>query len=114
MAIIETKADVGAPLTTGTTAVTPDHQPNVVFRAITPFVAIIVRFANLYGTTLVGLLVAAMTPVGGKLLYTNDFIHMVVLCSSLAFPGAALGVLKDCVTVFGKLEGKFPLLTGSI
>lgn len=104
----------GAPLQNGTVAVTEDHHPNVVMRVVTPVVAIAVRFVNLYLTTLVGLLVAAMTPIGGKLLYSRDFWHMVLLCSSLSFPGAFLGLLKDLITVFGRLEGKYPLGTGSI
>lgn len=114
VAIIGTPPPAGAPLETGTVATTPDHHPDVVMRVITPLVAIVVRFANLYLTTLVGLLVAAMTPIGGKLLYSKDFWHMVLLCSSLAFPGAFLGLLKDLITVFGRLEGKYPLATGSI
>ncbi len=114
VAIIGTPPPSGAPLETGTVATTPDHHPDVVMRVVTPIMAIFVRFANLYLTTLVGLLVAAMTPIGGKLLYSKDFWHMFMLCSSLAFPGAFLGLLKDLITVFGRLEGKYPLATGSI
>ncbi len=104
----------GSPLTTGTLAATPNHQPNLVVRVITPMVAITVRFINLFLTTLVGLLVAGMTPAGSHLLYTSDFVHLVATCAGLAVPGAGLGFLKDCVTVFGKLEAKFPLATGSV
>ena len=97
-----------------TVAVTPDHQPNLIVQVIPPVTAITVRFVNLYLTVLVGLIVAGMTPEGGKLLYTRDFIHLVTLCGSLAFPGAAVGLIKDIITVFGRLEGKYPLSTGSI
>jgi hypothetical protein len=77
-------------------------------------VAIVIRFINTFLVQFVGLVVAGMTPAGGKLLYTGDFVHLVIVCASLSLPGAALGFFKDLVTVFGKLEGKYPLLTGSI
>lgn len=104
----------GTPIQTGTVVATPDHQPNLVVTVITPAVAIAVRFANLFLTTLLGLVAAGMTPIGGKLLYTSDFTHLILLSASLSLPGAGLGLIKDLITVFGKLEGKFPLATGSI
>jgi len=103
-----------SPLTTGTVATTPDHHPNIVVNVVSPLVAIVVRFLNLFLTTLVGLVVAGMTPAGGKLLYTSDFVHLVALCASLALPGAAIGFGKDLITVFSRLEQKYPLLTGSV
>ncbi len=106
--------DGGAPIQDGQMLKTPDHQPNLIVQVVTPAMAILVRFVNTFLTQLVGLLVAAMTPVGGKLLYTGDFIEALVLCSSLALPGAALGLIKDCITVFARLEQKFPLMTGSV
>jgi hypothetical protein len=114
VAVIEGTSDGGLPLTHDTVAITPDHLPNVMIKVVTPIVAIVVRFGNLFGTQFVGLITAAMTPWGGKLLYTQDFLHMVVLCASLAFPGAAVGLAKDLVTIFGKLENRYPLATGSI
>ncbi len=102
-------------LPSGTVATTPGStQPDVVLNVVQPVVAITVRFGNLFGTTLVGLLVAAMTPAGGKLLYTGDFLHMVTLCANLSLPVAALGLIKDLVTLFGRLENKYPLLTGKV
>lgn len=115
VAIIGTgTGDGGAPLRTGTVAVTPDHQPNLVTTIVPPLVAILVRFVNLFLTTLVGLVMASMTPAGGKVLYTSDFVHLVMLCASLALPAAAVGFFKDLITVFGRLEGKYPLATGSV
>jgi hypothetical protein len=102
-------------LPSGTIATTPGAaQPNLIINVITPLVAILVRFGNLFGTTLVGLLVAAMTPAGGKLLYTHDFWSMLLTCANLSLPVAALGFIKDLVTIFGRLENKFPLLTGKV
>lgn len=92
---------------------TPGHGPDWLVKVISPAQAIAVRFVNTFGVQFIGLVTAAMTPVGGHLLYTRDFLHMAVTCASLALPGALLGLAKDIFTVFGKLEGKYPLLTGS-
>ena len=104
------------PIPTGMTMVarTPDHHPDLVVSFITPALAILVRFVNTFLVQFVGLLVAAMTPAGGHVLYTHDFLHAVVLCANLALPGAGLGLAKDLVTIFGRLEGRYPLLTGSV
>lgn len=100
----------------GTEAITPGlHTPNFAVQTVVqPIVAIVIRFANNYGGSLLGLLTAAMTPIGAKVLYTSDFLTMVVTCASLALPGAAVLLLKDILTISKQLEGKYPLLTGSI
>lgn len=95
-------------------AQTPDHHPDLAVTFIAPTMAIMVRFGNTFLVQFVGLLVAAMTPAGGHLLYTHDFLHAVIVCANLALPGAGLGLAKDLVTIFGRLEGKYPLLTGSV
>lgn len=107
--------DGGVPPTpSGTVIITPDHQANLVLNVVTPIAAILVRFVNTFLTALVGLVTAGITPVGSHLLYTSDFFHLLLTCASLALPGAGLGLIKDCVTIFGKLEGKYPLATGSV
>lgn len=106
--------DGGTPLTTGTVATTPDHQPNLIAVVVTPLRAIVVRFANQFFTTLVGLVGAGMTPAGGRLLHATDFYHLVMICASLSVAGAGFGLIKDLVTIFGRLENKYPLLTGSV
>lgn len=99
----------------GTVAVTPGaSQPNVVLNVVTPLVAIAVRFAYTFGGQVVGLLTAAMTPAGSKLLYTGDFVELLGTCASLSLPWALLALIKDLVTVFKGLENKYPLLTGSV
>lgn len=105
----------GSKLESGAEAVTPgSHEPNIVVTVVTPVFAILIRFINAYLTTFVGLVTAGMTPAGGKILYTADFYHLVLTCASLALAGPSLALFKDLVTVFGKLEQKFPLLTGSV
>lgn len=101
----------GAPLESETIAVTPDHQPNIVITVITPLMAIVVRFLNAYFTMLVGLIAAGMT---SNIIPASDFMSLVWTCAKLSIAGAGLGALKDCVTVFGRLEQKYPLATGQV
>jgi hypothetical protein len=100
-----------ARLPQGIIATTPDHLPDVRVIFIQPIVAIFVRFINTYLTILVGLVTAGLT---SNIIPASDFLHLVVKCMSLSIAGAAVGTIKDLVTVFGKLEGKYPLLTGSV
>jgi hypothetical protein len=111
-ATVVTAGDI--PSTVTALATTPNSFPNIAITVVRPVVALLVRFGNAFGTQWLGLVAASFTPAGGKLLYTNDFLHMAVLCASLAFPGAAVASAKDLVTIFGKLETKFPLLTGNV
>lgn len=98
----------------GVTAVTPGHLPNLVVTVVTPLMAVLVRFINQFLTTLVGLVAAGMTPAGARTLQADDFFHLVLTCASLSVAAAGLGFIKDCVTIFGRLESKYPLGTGSI
>lgn len=105
----------GRKLATGMEAVTPGvHEPNLVVTVVGPMLAILIRFANVFLAQFVGLVVAGMTPAGGKLLYTGDFTHLLIVCASLSLPGASLDFFKNLVTIFGKLESRYPLLTGSV
>ena len=96
----------------GTVAVTPQpNQPNLVVRLVTPLTAITVRFVNTFLTGLVGILTGAMAT---NVIQATDFVHLVYKCAGLAVAGAGMGLLKDLVTIFGKLEQTNPLLTGSV
>jgi hypothetical protein len=101
----------GSPLTTGTPAVTPDHQPNLVVNVVTPIVAIAVRFLNLYLNTVLGLVLAATTT---QIIPASDFTHLLLKCAGMSLVGPTIGLIKDMITIFGKLEGKYPLLSGSV
>lgn len=109
--IIGTGDGGGAPLTTGTTAVTPDHQPNLVVTIVTPVRAIAIRFINTYLTMMSGLIAAGITT---NQVPAADFWHLVIWSAKLSIAGAGLGLIKDCVTVFGKLEQRYPLATGNV
>jgi hypothetical protein len=103
--------DGAAPIT-GTVAVTPGPQhANLVVTVVGPLMAIAIRFANTYLTILVGLVAAGMT---SAIIPAPDFLHLVLECAKLSIAGAGVGLLKDLVTVFAKLEGKYPLATGSV
>lgn len=100
------------PLESGTVATTPAlHQPNLLVTVIPPALAILVRFVNNYLTILVGLVAAGMT---SDVIPSADFASLVWKCAGLSIAGAGLGALKDLVTIFGKLEGRYPLLTGNV
>lgn len=88
------------------------HNPNLTIVAvIPPLVAVGVRFVNTYLTTLVGLITAAATT---NIIPAHDFYHLVLKCAGLSVASAGIGLMKDLVTVFGRLEGKYPLATGSV
>jgi hypothetical protein len=102
-------------LPSGTVAQTPGNaQPDVVMNVVSPIVAIVVRFINTFLTTLVGLVMAGMTPAGQHVIKANDFLQLVAACATLSVAGAGVGLLKDLVTIFGRLETKYPLGTGSV
>lgn len=108
--VISGTAD-GAPIPTGTVVPTPDHQPNLIVQVVTPIAAILVRFVNSFLTALLGILMGAMT---SDVIEAHDFVHLVYKCAGLAVAGAGVGLIKDLITVFGKLEGRYPLATGSV
>lgn len=114
VAVVATPDTPGSPLQSGVTAVTPDHQPNLVITLVGPLMAILVRFVNQFLTTLVGLVGAGMTPAGGRILRADDFLHLVLTCASLSIAGAGFALIKDCVTIFSSLERRFPLGTGNV
>lgn len=99
-------------LPSGTIATTPgENQPNIVITVVKPITALAVRFAHNYVTALVALITAGMT---SEAIPASNFGHLVLECAGLAFAGAAVMVLKDLVTIFGRLEEQFPLLTGKV
>lgn len=87
------------------------HVPNFVVNVVSPFMAILIRFVNTFVTTLVALMTAGgMTGA----IPANDFLHLLAACAMLSISVAVMGSLKDVVTIFGKLEQKFPLASGSV
>lgn len=92
-------------------ATTLGPAPNLLVTVVGPVAAIVVRFVNVFFTVLSGLVSAGMVT---NVLPVDDFQALVVVSSKLAVSAATFGMFKDIVTIFGRLETKYPLLTGSI
>lgn len=90
---------------------TPPGGPNIILNIVSPLVAILVRFAHSYVTMLGGLLAAGMTT---DVLPVTEFVDLFWLSAKLSFAGAAVSSIKDIVTILGKLEGKYPLISGGV
>lgn len=101
----------GDGLVKGAKAVTPPDQPNIIVNVVQPFVALAVRFAHTYVGMVVGLLGVSMT---SDVIPAADFLSLLGKCAGLAVGGAVVLSLKDIVTIFGRLEDKYPLMTGGV
>ena len=101
-----------SPIPNGTVVETPVGPALV--KVVGPIVAIVVRFIHLFLVTFVGLITAAGIGVGTETVPLLTF-HAVIGGSAVtSVVVAGVGLLKDLVTVFGRLEGKYPLWTGGI
>lgn len=87
------------------------HQPNVKMRVVQPVVAIAIRFTNTFLTTLLGIVLGGMS---SNIIPFSDFQDLLLKSCGLALTGATVGMLKDLVTIFGRLEQKNPILTGNV
>lgn len=102
----------GRGLSSGTEVVTPGaHEPNVVFTVVQPVVAIVIRFVNAYLTMLVGTITAGM---GTSYIPFTDFMDLLSKSAIISLVPAFVGLLKDCATIFGRLEERNPLWTGNV
>ena len=113
VAVIATTDNGAVPTDQRFVAHTPDEQPNLYVRVITPLLAIAIRAANLFFIAFTGALsVAGIDPTGT--VKVADFKHAIIFAAWSGFVAAFIGTAKNLVTVFGNLEGKYPLSTGSI
>jgi hypothetical protein len=96
-----------APTPNGTTATTPGGQPNLLVNVVPPVIAIAVRFVNQWLIAFGGFIGA---DVIAPTLFALDLRQMAVAALATAF----VGLIKNLITVFGRLEGKYPLFTGTI
>ncbi len=108
----------GTPIPSGTVLQTPDHQPNVLYNVISPARAIAVRVAFMFAKSVFGFMTLAMIPPGSnqvlQALHALDTWHIVVMSAGLAIAPTAIDLAQSLVTVLGKLEQKYPLMTGSV
>lgn len=102
----------GSRLPSRTEVETPGlHQPNLIVRVVGPTKAIAIRFAVSFLTSLLGILTGAMAT---DVIPSSDFMHLVYKCAGLSVAGAFVGLIKDLITIFSRLEQSNPLLTGNV
>lgn len=100
--------------------VTPSGQPNLAVQVIGPLAAVAVRFGHLYFVTLLGIVTAGLATGSADpnntnaLLHYTDFADLLWKSSAFSLATPAIGLLKDLITIFGKLEQRFPFLTGQV
>lgn len=108
-----------APTPSGTIATTPGTQPNLIINVITPLRAIFVRFVNVFLVAFLGVLggdqaadiVGAVTSTEIDLFGSTSLVKMAFWS---ALSAATMATIKNFATIFGRLEGKYPLSSGSI
>src|SRR5688572_18266088 len=94
-------------------AVTPGSQPNVIVQVIGPVTAVAVRFAHLFGLTWLALMTTGGV-TGQDILPWLDLQELATKSAYAAAITAGIGGAKDVVTLLGKLEQRFPFLSGSV
>jgi len=93
--------------------VTPAGLPNLAVHFIGPAVAISVRNAHLFLLTLVAF-ISTGSATGQEIVEWASFGELLYKGATMAGIAAAIGALKDFATLFGKLEQRFPFLTGNV
>lgn len=86
---------------------TPEGQPDVVVRYITPFVAILVSAIYSFLVVLTSTMTAGMTT---NIIPASDFLDLLTKSATVSVAGAGLDILKNLVTLFTTLKQKFPIL----
>jgi len=94
------------------------HQPNLLVTVISPIMALVVRFAFQFTTSIVSFLSLKMVPAGSnevlQAIHAVDFVTLLYTAAGLSLAPAGYDLLKNLVTIFGRLEQKYPLLTGNV
>jgi hypothetical protein len=94
----------------GMTAATAVGHPDVIIKVVQPLMIITVRAARVFLQTLMGLLTAGT--VAPKALPAADFAHLLLLCASLSVAPAAYCIGQNALELLGKLDQKYPTLSG--
>jgi hypothetical protein len=115
VSMIETPAPDGSPAPApGTVAHTPGEAANVKLNVISRTTAIGVRFVHEFIQAFLGSLLAAGFGVSTHAVNLGDFQSVVMASAASAGIIAIVGLLRNAVTVFKDLEGKYPLASGGI
>lgn len=94
----------------GMTAATAVGHPDVIIKVVQPLMIILVRATRVFLQTLLGLMTAGT--VVPKALPAADFIHLVILCSSLSVAASGICVIQNAIELLGKIDQKYPTLSG--
>lgn len=98
----------------GTIAATPgSDNPNIVVTVVQPLMALLIRAGHLFLMTFVSTISAAGV-TGDALIQSTDLADLAQKATWLAAVTTGVSALKDLVTIFGRLESKFPLSTGNV
>lgn len=109
------------PAASGAIVETPKGQPDIRLNVVRPIVAVFVRFGHLFLVTFSGVLGAAGISAAGlgpdelsNVLVATDLAGLLKNAAYVGLASASVGFVKDLITVFGRLESRYPLVTGSI
>ena len=94
----------------GMTATTASNHPDVIIKVVQPLMIILVRATRVFLQTLLGLMTAGT--VAPKALPAADFLHLVILCSSLSVAASGICVIQNAIELLGKIDQKYPTLSG--
>lgn len=92
------------------TLITPVGQPNIIIKVVQPLLLVLVRALRVFLQTLLGLVTAGLA--APKALPAQDFLHLLLLCSSLALAPAAVCVIQNMIELLTKLDQAYPTLAG--
>lgn len=98
----------------GTVLPTPGTQnANAVLIVVPAIVALLVRAGNTFFTVFVSTITAAgaSSHMGGPAILAGVDMKT---AAYVALSAVVLDFAKNCITIFGRLEGKYPLITGSV
>lgn len=88
---------------------TPENQPNIVIRTITPLMVTTIRAGKIYVQTLLGLITAGA--VKPELLGVHDFTAVLYSAAYLSVASAGMSVLTSALELLTELNQKYPRLS---
>src|SRR6185295_97993 len=97
------------PLPKVTIAETPGLFPDVIIKTITPLASILIRASRAYVTTLISLMGASMTGLGGDALVYHNFFHNLRDYAAVALAAFVWSAIQNSGELLAKLDQKFPM-----
>jgi len=94
----------------GQVIITPQGQPNIILKVVTPFMVLLIRAAKTYVQTLSGLMATSISGSASQILPAGDFFHTLTVCAGLSIGAAVMSILTNLPILFSELGEKFPTL----